>query len=212
MLGWIYSVSDTIMPMLGWAFFPFCPNIQHFWLMDIQISIFINNQLRATRMVATPCVIGRSRQATLTIGHPVVSRRHCELYLENGTLNIRDAGSLNGTYFQGDILSGSAEIKPGDSFRIGELTFVVNFQASKDQNFGIVGATPRSVATMSVLESDSSSALAPPSSSEIIDLATLPGVVVPSISPTKTPPKVEPGKSQETAITTPYESGSPGAK
>ena len=180
--------------------------------MDLQISIFINNQLRATRVVSIPCVIGRSRQATLTIGHPVVSRRHCELYLENGILNLRDAGSLNGTYFQGEILSGSTELKPGDSFRIGELTFVVNFQISKDQNFGIVGATPRSVATMSVLESDSSSALAPPSSSEIIDLATLPGVAVPPLPSPKTPPKTESGKAQETAITTPYESKPPNAK
>ena len=149
--------------------------------MDIQISIFINNQLRATRMVSLPCVIGRSRQATLTIGHPVVSRRHCELYLEKDNVNLRDAGSLNGTFFKGELLSGNIPLKPGDSFRIGELTFVVNFQAQKNPNFGLVGPTPRSVASMphtSVLSSDSSSALAPPSSLDIIDLATLPGAAV----------------------------------
>jgi len=148
--------------------------------MDIQISIFINNQLRATRMVSLPCVIGRSRQATLTIGHPVVSRRHCELYLDKGNVNLRDAGSLNGTYFKGEILSGSVSLAPGDSFRIGDLTFVVNFQPQKNQNFGLVGPTPQSVASMphaSVLSSDSSNALAPPSSLDIIDLATLPGTI-----------------------------------
>ena len=146
--------------------------------MDIQISIFINNQLRATRLVSLPCVIGRSRQATLTIGHPVVSRRHCELYLENENVNLRDAGSLNGTHFKGELLSGNVLLQPGDSFRIGELTFVVNFQLQKNQNFGLVGPTPRSVPAMphsSVLSSDSSSALAPPSSLDIIDLAALPG-------------------------------------
>ncbi len=151
--------------------------------MDIQISIFINNQLRATRVAPLPCVIGRSRKATLTIGHPVVSRRHCELYLENETVNLRDAGSLNGTYFKGEILSGGVPLKPGDSFRIGELTFVVNFQVAKDPNFGLVGPTPKSVATMSALSDqaagDSSSALAPPSSLDIIDLATLPGAATP---------------------------------
>ena len=146
--------------------------------MDIQISIFINNQLRATLMAALPCVIGRSRQASLTIGHPVVSRRHCELYLENGTVNLRDTGSLNGTYFKGEILSGDVPLIPGDSFRVGELTFVVNFQTPKNQNFALVGPTPQSVASMSSvpgLSGDSSSALAPPSSLDIIDLATLPG-------------------------------------
>jgi len=155
--------------------------------MDIQISIFVNNQLRATRMASLPCVIGRSRQATLTIGHPVVSRRHCELYWENENVNLRDAGSLNGTYFQGELLSGHVSLKPGDSFRIGELTFVVNFQTQKNPNFGLVGPTPQSVASiphLSVLSSDSSSALAPPSSLDIIDLATLSGAAVPP--PTQT--------------------------
>jgi len=148
--------------------------------MDIQISIFINNQLRATRVVSLPCVIGRSRQATLTIGHPVVSRRHCELYLEEENVNLRDAGSLNGTYFKGELLSGNVLLNPGDSFRIGELTFVVNFQTPQNPNFALVGPTPRSVAAMphsSVLSSDSSNALAPPSSLDIIDLATLPGAI-----------------------------------
>jgi len=160
--------------------------------MDIQISIFINNQLRATRMAALPCVIGRSRHASLTIGHPVVSRRHCELYLENGTVNLRDTGSLNGTYFKGEILSGHVPLTPGDSFRIGELTFVVNFQAQKNQNFALVGPTPQSVASMSSvpgLSSDSSSALAPPSSLDIIDLATLPNAT------TKPTAKAENAKS-----------------
>ena len=150
-----------------------------FPVMDIQISIFVNNQLRATRLVSLPCVIGRSRQATLTIGHSVVSRRHCELYLENENVNLRDAGSLNGTYFKGELLSGNVPLQPGDSFRIGELTFIVNFQTQKNPNFALVGPTPQSVASMphmSVLTSDSSSALAPPSSLDIIDLAALPGV------------------------------------
>ncbi|MCL2306335.1 MAG: FHA domain-containing protein [Planctomycetaceae bacterium] len=157
--------------------------------MDIQISIFINNQLRATRVASLPCVVGRSRQATLTIGHPVVSRRHCELYLENDTVNLRDAGSLNGTYFKGELLSGSTLLTPGDSFRIGELTFVVNFQPPKSTNFGLVGPTPQSVASMphaSVLASDSSSALAPPSSLDIIDLATLGSAVKPTPNPQAT--------------------------
>ena len=154
--------------------------------MDIQISIFINNQLRATRVVALPCVVGRSRQASLTIGHPVVSRRHCELYLENEKVNLRDAGSLNGTYFKGELLSGNVPLDPGDSFRIGELTFVVNFQTQKNPNFALVGPTPQSVASMphaSALSSDSSNALAPPSSLDIIDLATLPGVAVAPLPP-----------------------------
>ena len=145
--------------------------------MEIQISIFISNQLRATRSVSTPCVIGRSRQATLTIGHPVVSRRHCELFVDNDELKLRDVGSLNGTHFDSDILAGEVALQPGDSFRIGELTLIVNFQPLPKQSFGLVGPTPRSLPSLAALSSDSSSALAPPSSLDIIDLANLPGII-----------------------------------
>lgn len=142
--------------------------------MDIQISIFISNQLRATRSVPIPCVIGRSRQATLTIGHAVVSRKHCELYLENDRLNLRDSGSLNGTFFRGDMISGNVILQPGDSFRIGELTFVVNFQQPKPHNLE-AGSPPLSAPALSALDnSDAFSALAPPSSMDIIDLAMIP--------------------------------------
>lgn len=45
-----------------------------------------------------PAIIGRGREATLTLPHPLVSRKHCELYEANGALMVRDLGSLNGTY------------------------------------------------------------------------------------------------------------------
>ncbi|MGL6197286.1 MAG: FHA domain-containing protein [Thermoguttaceae bacterium] len=166
--------------------------------MEIQISIFVNNQLRTTRVVTTPCVLGRSRQANLTIGHSVVSRRHCELYTENDEVLLRDAGSLNGTYFRGEPISKSVRLQPGDSFRIGELTFVVNFrQDNQALSSGIVSVTPRTIPESSNTDSnttakqlseissgDSSSALSPPSSFEIIDLANLPESFSPNKSST----------------------------
>lgn len=109
---------------------------------------------------------------------------------------IRDAGSLNGTHIQGEILSGSSKLKPGDSFRIGELTFVVNFHLQGTQDYGLVGPTPRSQPIISALAGDSSSALAPPSSFDIIDLATLPGME---------PPNLEGQSPPETGTTTPDE-------
>ena len=45
-----------------------------------------------------PTVIGRGREVSLTLPHPLVSRRHTELFEKDGYLYVKDLGSLNGTY------------------------------------------------------------------------------------------------------------------
>ena len=139
--------------------------------MEVQLSIFIQGQLRATRAITPPCVIGRSRQADLTIGHPVVSRKHCELFIKKGKLMIRDAGSLNGTFAKGKPISGELLLSSGDSFQIGEMVFVVIYQKT-------TGREPSK--PLVNLASDSSSVLSPSSSIDLIDLSNLPLVIPPS--------------------------------
>jgi hypothetical protein len=71
-----------------------------------------------------PSVIGRSREADLTIGHPMVSRRHCEVFETDGTLMIRDLGSLNGTLINGEKVS-EAAVPANAEVTVGPLTFRV---------------------------------------------------------------------------------------
>jgi pSer/pThr/pTyr-binding forkhead associated (FHA) protein len=71
-----------------------------------------------------PMTVGRGKEADLTLAHPMVSRLHCELYEVEGTLCIRDMGSLNGTYV-GDIRITEASLESGDLLTIGEATFKV---------------------------------------------------------------------------------------
>jgi predicted component of type VI protein secretion system len=74
-----------------------------------------------------PAIIGRSRQAGLTISHPMVSRRHCELFEVHGMLRIRDLGSLNGTYLGSEKIT-EAPLRPSDEITIGPLTFRVDYE------------------------------------------------------------------------------------
>ncbi len=71
-----------------------------------------------------PTLIGRGREAALTLPHPLVSRRHCELYEQDGKLWVRDLGSLNGTYV-GSQLVRDAEIPPGELLTVATLNFRV---------------------------------------------------------------------------------------
>ena len=57
--------------------------------------------------------LGRDRENLIMINHPEVSRRHCELSYENGTFYVQDAGSLNGTYLDGEKLVGKQPLYPG---------------------------------------------------------------------------------------------------
>ncbi len=78
-----------------------------------------------------PAIIGRSREAGLTIAHPMVSRQHCEIFEAEGLLRLRDLGSLNGTYIgQRQIIE--APLRPNDEFTVGPLTFRVFYEYAGD--------------------------------------------------------------------------------
>jgi predicted component of type VI protein secretion system len=76
--------------------------------------------------VKVPVTIGRSRQAGLVVTHPMVSRRHCELYIVNGMLRVRDLGSLNGVFVGGKRVV-DAPLPPQTEFSIGPLTLRVDY-------------------------------------------------------------------------------------
>lgn len=79
-----------------------------------------------------PTVIGRSRTTDLRIGHPLVSRQHCEVFEANGILMVRDLGSLNGTFVgETRISEGPMPMKPGDLLSIGPITFRAVYRAGQ---------------------------------------------------------------------------------
>ena len=58
-----------------------------------------------------PAVIGRSRTTDVTVGHPLVSRQHCEVFEADGLLMLRDLGSLNGTFVGPDAAGRAADAR-----------------------------------------------------------------------------------------------------
>jgi len=78
-----------------------------------------------------PVTIGRSREAGLTIAHPMVSRQHCEIFEADGMLRIRDLGSLNGTFIGARQII-EAPLRPNDEFTVGPLTFRVFYECAGD--------------------------------------------------------------------------------
>ena len=70
-------------------------------------------------------VIGRREDCDLRIPVSEVSRKHCRIILEDGTVRAEDLGSSNGTFHNGQRISGGVTIEPGDSVQVGPVVFVL---------------------------------------------------------------------------------------
>jgi len=71
-------------------------------------------------------VIGRSRGCELTLPVGEASRRHAMVWFEDGDFRVRDLGSTNGTFLNGEPLEAERVLRPGDRIEIGgvSLTFL----------------------------------------------------------------------------------------
>ncbi len=69
--------------------------------------------------------VGRSRTCDVPIKDPSVSRRHAELAPGGGKIQVRDLGSSNGTFVNGQRVTESAELADGDTLALGDADLVV---------------------------------------------------------------------------------------
>ena len=91
-----------------------------------------SGEQKAIRLPSTITVIGRRSNCDLRIPVISVSKRHCQINCDDGSLKIRDLGSRNGTLLNG-IRINEALIQPGDWVQIGPIGFVfqINGQPEK---------------------------------------------------------------------------------
>jgi len=70
-------------------------------------------------------IIGRDEQAQVRIASNDVSRKHALLSVANARIVVRDLGSSNGTFVNGEPIQGDRELQPGDLLVIGPMGFRV---------------------------------------------------------------------------------------
>ncbi len=89
-------------------------------------------------------IIGRDEQSTsICAQHPTVSRRHCEVYLENGFAMIRDMGSSNGTWINGNPVGQQpVQLAPGQQVFVGHMPLSVAWSAGPQQGATVMGELP----------------------------------------------------------------------
>jgi FHA domain len=66
-------------------------------------------------------ILGREQaSADLVIPDPGVSRRHARILAQNGAVIVEDLGSSNGTYVNGERISGPVQLGAGDELQLGD--------------------------------------------------------------------------------------------
>ncbi len=78
-------------------------------------------------------VIGRKTDADLRIPLNEISRAHCELTMNGKSVSVRDLGSSNGTYVNGERVEDDFELSAGDKIRMGSVMFVVQIDGKPDK-------------------------------------------------------------------------------
>jgi adenylate cyclase len=72
-------------------------------------------------------VVGRAPSSDIAIFDPTISRRHAELQVDDSGLRVRDLGSSNGTFHNGEKIedANAVTLAPGDTITFGKVAFRV---------------------------------------------------------------------------------------
>ncbi len=68
-------------------------------------------------------LIGRAEECHLRPRSEAVSRLHCALLIEPGRVTLKDYGSKNGTFVNGQRVNGECLLKSGDLLQVADLSF-----------------------------------------------------------------------------------------
>jgi hypothetical protein len=90
----------------------------------VQLSPVLEIDGQRYSLNADSVVLGRSSEADIVVDDTGVSRRHIEIRTESGTAYAVDLGSTNGSYVNGQRVSGSAELRDGSTISIGRTKIV----------------------------------------------------------------------------------------
>ena len=98
-------------------------------------------QLKGHRFpIRVPIVnVGRAEYNDIVVPDPSVSTAHAKIQLREGIWMVVDLDSTNGTFVDGDRVSGDAPIAPGAVLRFGEVSVV--FESTKDDSVKQGGGT-----------------------------------------------------------------------
>lgn len=92
----------------------------------LQIALKLLSGSKAGKKIvfkSDTCVLGRGDDTSLKLNSVHVSRRHCQLAIVNGHVEVRDLKSRNGTFVNEQPVVGKQTLRAGDVLRVGNFKF-----------------------------------------------------------------------------------------
>ncbi|HEX7665085.1 MAG TPA: FHA domain-containing protein, partial [Polyangiaceae bacterium] len=90
--------------------------------------------------------LGRHPNNTIQLLDKIVSKEHCILELRDGQFLLRDLGSLNGTFVNGERVRGEQFLRHGDEISLGST------RARYDDGSGVMNMPPLAMSPGAVLQ------------------------------------------------------------
>ncbi len=101
--------------------------------MDVRLVILnAGKQRTEIRLVKPVTVIGRDESCDLVLAQGRVSRRHCEVRIDQGRIKVKDLDSGNGTYVN-NKRTGEADLSAGDRLTVGGVAFTVKIDGAPEE-------------------------------------------------------------------------------
>ena len=108
-----------------------------------------SSPVRRISVHSSPFVVGRRADCALSLSTNSVSKQHAELYLEGNAIVLRDLGSTNGTYVNGEKIEGEIHLSEGDLVQFATAVFRVSCSTnSQSDNTIEENACDRALALM----------------------------------------------------------------
>lgn len=85
------------------------------------------------RVQSQETIFGRDPSADVRLDFPMISWRHARLIRTGNTLVVEDLGSTNGTYVNGQRITGPVMVRPGDVIGLGSYTFSLREDGAFEQ-------------------------------------------------------------------------------
>jgi FHA domain len=99
----------------------------------VQLEILEGAEAGTQLPVDAEVVLGRADEADLTLADAGVSRTHARVIAGAGGASIEDLGSSNGTFVNGERITGSRELQDGDEIQLGGAILRVSAGTAETQ-------------------------------------------------------------------------------
>lgn len=98
------------------------------------IVLYPQSQFKQIPLEKGTVILGRGQDAEIRLDDELVSRRHCALTFDGNVVSVKDLGSTNGTYVDGQPVD-IKTLEPDNRLQIGKMVLKIDFKDRDEEAF-----------------------------------------------------------------------------